>query len=877
MPTADPTQSAPPEGAPQLSTDTRRSRPLVPLALALVIGIALGEASDTFPVGTAVLGAGWWGFQRLAGRSLPPGLVFGLRQWLVVIVAAAYTLATPPSSPDPRLTTIDPVTVEVVLATPVRHMPDWASVAAGRLRIHTPQGDRVLDGRIRLSGPSAVFDGLRYGDIVRVTAAFHPPRGFRNPGLFDYGEWLERQDIVAVATLKAGGIVRVGHRFSPILDPIYGWRERIRAAALASLPTETAPIFLAMVTGETGYLTADLRDRFMASGTVHLLSISGSHLGLIAFAVFFCARWAVLRLPERLLLRMTLRVTPSQVAAAVTLVPVTFYALLAGGQVATLRALLMIALYLLAVMLHREDDLLNALALAAIAILAWDPHTLRDVSFQLSFLSVLCIALGIEWWKARFVQAPDDRPPTWKTRLSSKIALVIVTSVAAGVGTAPLVAHHFNQVNWVGLVSNSVIIPLAGAFVVPLGLVSGVAAAIGDTTALPLAALNSFALDLLLRTVENFAAWPSAILYVAAPPMAAIAVGYLAMAALLERRLTPWKRGLAGGALVFLVVPWLVGVPRWGSTASLEITFLDVGQGDGAIVRFPSSEVMVVDSGRRFHELDVGRTVVAPMLWNQSVRRIDYLVASHPQLDHVGGLAYLAERFAIGQVWTNGRRLDLWVSRRLADLAASRRIPESIVASPEHPLWVGAARVWRLNPLASMPFAVPVKSISENDRSVVLRVEYGRASVLLTGDLETPGERGLVNAEPSRDLLRSTVIKVPHHGSRGSLDRAFLRAVSPQAAVVSVGANNTYGHPTPEMLAAYKRLGARVFRTDLDGAVKLVTDGARLDVYRYQDLTPQPVRLGHGMVADEWRNLRTLLGSPIPALSLDLSKTELPL
>ncbi|MBI3608568.1 MAG: DNA internalization-related competence protein ComEC/Rec2 [Nitrospirae bacterium] len=877
MPTADPTQSAPPEGAPRLSTDTRLSRPLVPLALALVIGIALGELADLFPLGATALGVALWGLHRVAGRSLPRVLVFAPRQWLVLIAAVAYTLATPPPSPDPRLITADPVTVEAELDAPIHHMPEWASVTAGRLRIHTSQGDRALAGHIRLSGPSAVFDGLRYGDIVRVTAAFHPPRGFRNPGLFDYGEWLERQNVVAVGTLKASGISPIGHRSSPILDPIYLWRERIRAAALASLPEDTAPIFLAMVTGETGYLTAKLRDSFMASGTVHLLSISGSHLGLIAFVIFVGARWTILRLPERLLLRMTLRVTPSQVAAAVTLAPVTFYALLAGGQVATLRALLMIALYLLAVMLHRQDDLFNALALAALAILAWDPHALRDVSFQLSFLSVLCIALGMEWWKARLLANPDDRPPTWKTRLFSKITLLIVTSVAAGVGTAPLVAHHFNQVNWVGLVSNSVIIPLAGVLVVPLGLVSGVAAAIGDTPTLPLASLNAFALDLLLRTVESFAAWPFAILYVAAPPLAAVALGYMALAGLLDRRLTPWKRGLAGGALVFLVVPWLAGVPRWGSNASLDITFLDVGQGDGAIVRFPSGEVMVVDGGKRFHELDVGRTVVAPMLWNRGIRKINYLVASHPQLDHIGGLPFLAERFAIGQAWTNGRRADLWASQRLDELVASRRIPESIVASAEHPLWIGAARVWRLNPLASLPFAVPAKSISENDRSIVLRVEYGRASVLLTGDLGTPGERGLVDTEPSRDLLPSTVIKVPHHGSRGSLDPAFLRAVSPRVAVVSVGANNTYGHPTPEMLAAYKRLGAGVFRTDLDGAETLVTDGTRLDVFRYQDLTPQPVQWGNGMAATEWRNLRTVLGSPIPALSLDLSKTEPPL
>ena len=182
-----------------------------------------------------------------------------------------------------------------------------------------------------------------------------------------------------------------------------------------------------------------------------------------------------------------------------------------------------------------------------------------------------------------------------------------------------------------------------------------------------------------------------------------------------------------------------------------------------------------------------------------------------------------------------------------------------------------------MNPWAESPFSPLPKDAEENDRSIVLRIEYGRASILMTGDIEAAGERLLVNANPQWNLLRSTVLKVPHHGSRGSLDPVFLRAVAPKVAVISVGATNTYGHPAPQTLRAYKRLNAKVFRTDLDGAVKIVTDGTRLDLFRYEDLTPQRVRWDRRIVAAEWRNLRTILGAPTPALTLDLTETELPL
>ncbi len=858
-----------------VSADTRVVRPLVPLALALAIGIALGTLAERFPLSALAVALAVGPVTFLARRSLPRALAFGPVHWVVIATAMAYTIVLPRPMPDPRVVT-DPVTLEAVLDAPVRHMSDWSSVTASEVRLIERPASALVQGRLRLSGPPETFAGLRYGDQIRVEAQFRPPHGFRNPGLFDYGRWLEGQGVVAVATVKPGSVARIGHRSSPLFDPVYEWRERIRVAALASLPPETAPFFLAMITGETGYLTAELRERFMASGTVHLLSISGSHLGLIALVVFFIVRRAVLWLPERLLVRLTLVVMPSQIAAVATMIPVTFYALLAGGQVATIRALVMILIYLVAVIIHRQDDLFNTLALAAILILAWDPHALTDVSFQLSFLSIWCIALGLEWWSARELPQTDPDAPRWSRRLGSKTAALLLTSVAAGVGTLPLVAYHFNQVNWVGLVSNPIAIPLAGVLVVPLGLGSGIVAAASRSPTLPLAEWNAAALDVLLRVTDFFASWPLAIAHVAAPPIAFVAVCYLVLAALVDRRVKPWKRGVAGGALVILAVLWLVGTPRWMSSDALEVTFLDVGQGDGAVIRFPSGRVMVVDGGKRFYDLDAGRLVVAPTLWNQGVDRINYLVATHPQLDHIGGLLFVADRFPIDEVWINGRRPDRWAAREFEELMARQRIRTSIVPR-DQPLWIDAVRVWRVNPWAEAPFTPLPKNGDENDRSIVLRVEYGRASILLAGDIEAAGERGVVAANPQWNLLRSTVLKVPHHGSRGSLDPDFLRAVAPKIAVISVGATNTYGHPARQTLTAYKRLKTTVFRTDLDGAVKIVTDGTRLDVFRYPDLTTQRVAWGRGMAAVEWRNLRTVFGSPTPTLTLDLTNTELPL
>jgi competence protein ComEC len=239
-----------------------------------------------------------------------------------------------------------------------------------------------------------------YDDRVSLTGRIHPPRGFRNPGGFDYPAYLARQGVYAVLSIKHGSDVRVLEQGTGILRAIQALRERIRQAILASLHGEGSAILLAMTIGEEGSLTDDLRERFMAAGVTHIISISGSHLGMVAVICFWITKQALFLLPERSYHWITIHADPRKIAALVTVVPVTFYAFLAGGQIATIRSLIMILAALAALILDREGDLLPALSLAALITLLTDPQALFDISFQLSYLSVLSIVFVVSTWNA---------------------------------------------------------------------------------------------------------------------------------------------------------------------------------------------------------------------------------------------------------------------------------------------------------------------------------------------------------------------------------------------------------------------------------------------------------------------------------------------
>ena len=424
----------------------------------------------------------------------------------------------------------------------------------------------------------------------------------------------------------------------------------------------------------------------------------------------------------------------------------------------------------------------NSLALAALAILAARPGDLLDPGFQLSFAAT-----------AGIVAAPMPR---------NGLVAALAVSLAAQLAVLPVTLVHFNQLSIVGIVANLAAVPLAAAATV-LGLLAVVATAVADVAAAAVFGAV-WPLLLLLRIAAALAAAvPGAVIHLPAPgPTAIVAyVGALAcaLAAWHQRARADRCTPLAGAAALALVTAIVLGALPilTRGDGRLHVTVLDVGQGDAIVVEAPDGRTIVVDAGAGGPwRLDAGERAVAPFLWNRGVLRLHATLTTHADIDHAGGMAALRRLFRPAETWD--------------DASGPRAVGGVLVRST----------------------APDVAGTRRNDRAIVLGVELGLASVLLASDVEAAGERALLASDVP---LGATVLKVGNHGASGSTTTPFLAAVRPTVAIVSVGARNPYGHPDAGTLARLSAAGARVYRTDRDGAVLVETDGRTLTVTRWRD------------------------------------------
>lgn len=693
-----------------------------------------------------------------------------------------------------------------------------------------------------------------YGQRVEIEARVRPPRNFNNPGAFDYAGYLARQHIYWTATMQRDGAARVlpgscGTRARAVIH-------RIRAMVLDRIQnlyagdSYASAMMEAILIGESSKLEKVWTENFRRTGTFHALVISGAHVAVLAAILLLLLRGCGIgEIP----------------ALAVAALAAWLYALVSGFSPPVVRAAAGLTLYLTARLLFRRTRVLNLLAAVAIVYLLCDPGALFDASFQLSFLCVAALgALAtpvIERTSAPFARglrgianADADphleprvaqfrvelrllaetthwltgMPAAWCARILGWIFRVgffiydsVVVSLAIQIGLALPMAIYFHRFSFTGITANLVIVP-ALEVAVPLGFL-----AVFTHWTIPAEAAGW-----LLRVAEASADWharwePSWRL--SNPPLwlaAALAASLIVLA--LAVRWRKWQWPAAAVVLVFLGIllwqPWPASI----TARSLELTAIDVGQGDSLLVVFPAGATMVVDGGGllqfgpraferttpRRRRLDTGEDVVAPYLWGRGIRRLDVLVSTHAHEDHSGGLLALLEDFRPRELWVGANPPQSLLHR-----AAELHIPVvAKTASP--PALYSGAQVEVLSPPAGYSAAR-----AGNDDSVALRIVYGNHSFLLTGDLEAPMERRLLR---EGKLQHTDVLKVGHHGSRTSTTQDFLDALSPSVAVISAGPENSFGHPHADVLNRLTQQRAAILRTDRQGLITVRSDGHKL-------------------------------------------------
>lgn len=666
-----------------------------------------------------------------------------------------------------------------------------------------------VSGRVRLS--TGIRERYTYGQPVRVTGRLVTPPEFTD---FSYKEYLARKGIHSLFYSARIDVLEAAPQGNPLLAMLYAVRRRGEAFINRALPEPYAGLANGMLLGIESGIPDELYDQFNATGSSHVIVISGSNVALIAGVI----------------MALMVRVVGGKRAVWFTVAGIACYALLVGGDAAVLRAAVMGSLAVIATGLNRRSTGLVSLGAACALMTLLNPLALWDVGLQLSSAATAGLMLVAPGMIAGFrrLLAAAKLSAVGRGAVGSFFEESVMVTLAANVTTLPLVVYYFGRLSVVSLLTNVLILPaqppimLAGS----AGVVAGMVGL--EPVGRLILALPWLCLTWTVNVVQWTASLPGASLEITGYGGSALVATYAAILVVKERsrlgrlfeRLRAWVAPDWWGRLISPAAVSglaLTAVLAWAAVGALpdgrlHLWFLDIGQGDGILIQTPSGRQVLIDGGASPEALFGELGAVMPF-WD---RTLDLLVLTHPDGDHMLAQAETPTRYQVAQAIHTAHAAQhpdeaLWRARmaeggvNVAEMAAGAWLD----------LGDGAA-LWVMWP----PPSGVVGEDADNENSLVLKLVYGDFSALLTGDAGLASEQQLVAANAP---LASTLLKVGHHGSRSSSSPAFVASVRPQLAVIQVGADNDYGHPHAEVLR--ELADTTVLRTDLDGRIHVYSDG----------------------------------------------------
>jgi competence protein ComEC len=771
--------------------------------------------------GQSLLQAPAW----ILGLSLPlPVAVVGLwwREWRVrlsascalflVLGALRYTAAIPTFDEghlafhnDQGTATITGVVVE---APDVRDRYVNLKVSVQRLEIdggsHEVQGlALVRTGR---------YPSYSYGDELEIVGELQTPPKSEE---FSYKDYLARQGVHSMVDYAQITLLSQGHG-DPFHEAIYALKAHLQQTIARLFPEPSASLLTGILLGiETG-IPDDLVEDFNATSTTHIIAISGFNIAIVGGAIG----------------SLTRRYLGIYKAAVVSICAIALYTILVGADAAVVRAAIMGGLSLIAIIAGRQTYALASLAAAALLMTLWNPLLLWDVGFQLSFAATLGLVLLVRPWEdgvrtllSRWI---TEERAAGLVRLLSEPLFV---TLAAQLAVWPITLYYFRRFSLVSPLTNFLIIP-AQAAVMMVGGLATILGAFHPLLGQPVAWIAWLFLRYTIEVVELTARFPLASVDLGGFSAGAMWLYYglfgVAAAAAHAgrgRNREIWERLiqrlstklLIGGLAALVILAWVAALQM--PDGQLHVHVLDVGQGDAIFIQCPNGQQILVDGGPEPSVL-LSRLGERMPFWDHS---LDLVVLTHAEVDHVGGLLEVLQRYDVGLVMDSGQECASATCEAWRTLIEDKGLPYRKV---EEGMQITLGEDLRLDVLHPPAELMTGTSSDTNNNSVVLRLEYGRFTMLLTGDVQWEAEEMLL---ASGQVLHSLVLKVPHHGADTSLTVPFLEAVSPEIAVISVGAENNFGHPSADTLDRLRAIPT--YRTDLDGSIEVVTDGTSYGVH----------------------------------------------